>query len=131
MATIDRATRKFAQDAIEVERVLRESRIRGNAARVVFLLNMAQKGSGVTQKDVVNAMALPKDVVSKLVGSLVQAGLLKQKRTGVDSRIKLLTTAGPGRALLSRVKAALQKTRPRKQEPGQTSKRLPLLDGYP
>jgi DNA-binding MarR family transcriptional regulator len=114
MATIDRATKKFAEDAIKVERVLGKSRIRGNAGRVVFLLNMAQKGLGVTQKEVVGAMALPKDVVSKLVGSLVQAGLLKQERSGVDSRIKLLTTAGPGRALLSRVKAALQKPRPRK-----------------
>ena len=42
-------------------------------------------------------MALRKDVVSKLVGSLVQAGLLTQKRLEANARIKILVTAEPGR----------------------------------
>ncbi len=121
METID-IVRKFAEDAIKVERVLAKARIAGKAGRVVFLLDMAQRDSGVLQKDVVAAMALRKDVVSKLVGPLVQAGLLTQKRMGANARIKILVTAEPGKALLSRVKAALKKQMPRRV-------RLPLLDG--
>ncbi len=121
METID-IVRKFAEDAIKVERVLAKARIAGKAGRVVFLLDMALRDPGVLQKDVAAAMALRKDVVSKLVGALVQAGLLTQKRLGVDSRIKILVTAEPGKALLSRVKAALKKQMPRRM-------RLPLLDG--
>ncbi len=121
METTD-IVRKFAEDAIKVERVLGKSRIAGKAGRVVFLLDMAQRDSGVLQKDVVSAMALRKDVVSKLVGPLVQAGLLTQKRMGVNARIKILVTAEPGKALLARVKAALKKQMPRRE-------RLPVFDG--
>ena len=67
-------------------------------------------------------MASEGRLVSKLVGSLVQAGLLTQKRMGVNARIKILVTAEPGKALLARVKAALKKQTPRRM-------RLPLLDG--
>ena len=121
METID-IVRKFGEDALKVERVLRKSRIAGNPGRVVFLLDMAQRDSGVFQKDVVGAMDLPKEVVSKLVKSLVQAGLLTQKRMGINARIKILVTEKPGKALLARVKAALQKQTPRRM-------RLTLLDG--
>ncbi len=114
--------RKFAEDAIKVERVLGKSRIAGKAGRVVFLLDMALRDPGVLQKDVVAAMALRKDVVSKLVGPLVQAGLLTQKRLEANARIKILVTEKPGKALLAQVKAALIKQTPRRM-------RLPLLDG--
>lgn len=115
---------------MKVEQVLGGSGITGNAGRVVFILAMAQKDWGVLQKDVVKATALPKDVVSKLVGSLVQAGLLTQEREGANSRIKRLATTDSGRGLLLRVKAALQPPpRPAKPEPdGITYRPLSFFD---
>ncbi len=113
MATIDVA-RKFAEDAIKVESVLGKSRIMGNAGRVVLLLTMA-KDLGVLQKDVVGAMALPKDVVSKLVGTLVEAGLFTKKRDGENSRMMRLARTDSGTELLSQVNAVLQP--PRREAP--------------
>jgi DNA-binding MarR family transcriptional regulator len=113
---------------MKVEGVLGESGITGNAGRVVFVLTMAKNVLGVSQKEVVEATALSKDVVSKLVGSLVQVGLLTQEREGTNSRIKRLATTDSGRALLSRVTAALQPPRPAKQEPEQTYTRLSFFD---
>lgn len=127
MATNDKA-RAFAEHAIKVERVLSESGITGNAGRVVFLLTMAKKDWGVSQKDVVDATALPKDVVSKLVRSLVQAGLLTQEREGANSRTKRLITTDAGRSVLSQVTAALQPPRPAKQEAEGTSRQLSFFD---
>jgi DNA-binding MarR family transcriptional regulator len=117
VATNDIA-RKFAEHALKVEHVLGESGVTGNAGRVVFILAMAQKDWGVSQKD----------VVSKLVGSLVQAGLLTQEREGSNSRIKRLQMTDSGRALLSRVKEALQPPRPVKQQPEQTYRPLSFFD---
>src|ERR1035438_8063455 len=111
MATID-IVRKFAEHAMKVEHVLAESGITGSVGRVVFVLTMAQKDWGISQKDVVEATALPKDVVSKLVGSLVGARMLTQERDGANSRIKRLHVTDLGRALLSRVKDSLQPLRP-------------------
>ena len=116
MATVD-AVKKFVEHAVRVERVLRESRITGNAGRVLFVLTLAEKGLGIPQMDAVAAMALPKDVVSKLVRSLVEAGLLTQERMGGNSRIKQVAITESGRALLFRVKAALNPARPAKKEP--------------
>jgi DNA-binding MarR family transcriptional regulator len=127
MATIDIA-RAFADHAIKVERVLGQSGITGNAGRVVFVLTMAKKDWGVSQKEVVDSTALPKDVVSKLVGSLVQAGLLTQERDGADSRINRLITTDSGRSVLSRVMAALQPPRPAKQEAEETYRQSSIFD---
>jgi DNA-binding MarR family transcriptional regulator len=127
MATIDIA-RKFAEHAMKAEHVLGESGITGNVGRVMFVLAMAQKDWGVSQKDVVDAMGLPKDVVSKLVGFLVQAGLLVQERDSANSRIKRLATTYSGSALLSRVQSALQPPRPTKQEPEQQCTRISIFD---
>jgi DNA-binding MarR family transcriptional regulator len=107
MATIDIA-RKFAEQAIKVDREIQQAGITGNAGRVVLVLTMARTAIGVSQKNVVIGSGLPKDVVSKLVGSLVQAGLLTQVREATDSRMKRLLTSDPGRELLSRVRGALQ-----------------------
>ena len=127
MATVD-ISRKFAEHAIKVDRVLGESGIKGNAGRVIFVLTMAKSVLGVSQKEVVAATVLPKDVVSKLVGSLVQAGLLTQEREGRNSRIKRLATTDSGRALLSRVKAELQPPRSAKQMPVQKPTALSFFD---
>lgn len=113
---------------MKVESVLTAGGITGNVGRVVFVLTMAQKDCGVSQKDVVNATALPKGVVSKLVGSLVQAGLLTRERDGENPRVKQLATTNSGRSLLLRVMAALQPPRPAKQEPEQTFRRLSFFD---
>ena len=111
MATIDLA-KKFAEQSIKVERVLREAGVTRNGGRVVLVLTMANTAGGVSQRDVVETMALPKYRVSKLVGSLVQAGLLTTARMATNSRIKRLTTTAAGRDLLSRLKSSLQPPRP-------------------
>ena len=99
MATVN-GLRKFAEQAIRVERVLNEEHVAGSAGRVVYLLSAADRAVGVSQKDMVTEMALPKDVVSKLVGFLVDA-----------ERMKRLANTDSGRDLLSRLKAALQPPR--------------------
>ena len=68
--------------------------------RVVYLLSVADRAGGVTQKDVITKLALSKDVVSKLVGSLVGAGLLTQIRLASNPRIKRLATTDTGSDLL-------------------------------
>lgn len=127
MATID-ITRKFAEQAIQVERVLQESGIPGNAGRVVFVLTMANTALGVSQKAVVDATALRKDVVSKLVGSLVQAELLTQER---DSRMKRLSTSQSGRQLLSRVTASLRPSPRPTSEDGKPQFEQKTFSGWP
>jgi len=120
MATTD-VVGKFADQAIKVERVLQECEIPGNPGRVLFLLRMAATRGGVSQKAVGKRMALPKDVVSKLVGSLVHAGLLDQNRRTANSREKILSTSDAGSELLSRVRAVLRPPRPPKSVEGQLS----------
>lgn len=110
--------KKFADQAIRVERVLQRAKITASAGRVIFVLTRANRGNGVTQKEIVDGAGLAKDVVSKLVSSLVQAGLLTQEKV---SRTKMLSTTDTGRKLLTKVKASLQPPRParpdRKPEP--------------
>jgi DNA-binding MarR family transcriptional regulator len=112
MATNDRM-REFAERVMKVERVLQESGITANPGRVVFVLTMSNTVLGVSQKEVIEATDLKKDVVSKLVASLVDAELLTQER---DARMKRLTTTNSGRKLLSRVKASLSAPRPAKTD---------------
>lgn len=116
MATAN-SLRKFAEQAIRVERVLNKERIAGSAGRVVYLLTLADRYVGVSQKDVVAETALPKDLVSKLVGSLVDAGMLTQVRESSNPRIKRLETTDSGRDLLRRLKTALQTPSPRPPAP--------------
>ena len=111
MATIDPA-RRFAEQAVKVDRILHESGATGNAGRIILLLTMANVTGGVPQKRVLDDTALPKDVLSKLVASLVRAGLLTQERNASDPRMKTLLTSDSGRQLLSRVKTSLQSPRP-------------------
>jgi hypothetical protein len=110
MATVN-GLRKFAEQAIRVERVLNEEHVAGSAGRVVYLLSAADRAVGVSQKDMVTEMALPKDVVSKLVGFLVDAELMTQVRQASNPRMKRLANTDSGRDLLSRLKAALQPPR--------------------
>jgi DNA-binding MarR family transcriptional regulator len=117
MATTN-GLRKFAEQAIRVERVLNEKRIAGSAGRVVYLLTLADRFVGVSQKDVVAETSLSKDLVSKLVSSLVTAKLLTQVRESSNSRIKRLATTESGRDLLRRLKAVLQPPRPPAAEGG-------------
>ncbi len=116
MATADRL-RKFAEQATKIERVLNKDHVAGSIGRVVYLLTMADRYAGVSQKEAVAEMALPKDVVSKLVGSLVDAGLLTQARESSNPRIKRLETTDSGRDLVRRLKAELQYPGPRPAAP--------------
>jgi DNA-binding MarR family transcriptional regulator len=111
MATIN-IVKKFAEQAIKVERAVQQAGIARNAGRVVLVLTMANTVFGVPQKKVVDETELAKDVVSKLVGSLVRAGRLTQEREETNSRIKRLVTTDSGRDLLARVEASLQPPRP-------------------
>ena len=108
MATKDQV-RKFAAQAIIVDRVLFAQCVNGNAGRVIFILDAANRLGGVTQKQILEATNLPKDVVSKLVESLVSARLLTRERATENARIKRLLTTEGGRKLLSQVTDALHR----------------------
>ena len=129
MATVD-IVKKFAEHAIKVEGVLENAAITGDVGRVLLILTMANKDSGVPQAEVANAMDLAKDVISKRVRSLVAAQLLRQERTGANRRIKRLYTTESGRALLSDVKLALQPPRLPKEEPAETAEQPSFFDDY-
>jgi DNA-binding MarR family transcriptional regulator len=102
-------TKKFSEQAIRVERVLQRAKITASAGRVIFVLTRANQGIGVTQKEIVDGTGLAKDVVSKLIASLVKAKVLTQER---ESRTMRLLTSDAGKDLLSRVQASLQPLRP-------------------
>ena len=106
------SVKKFAEQAIQVENAVRQSGIPRNAGRVVFLLAIADTRFGISQKAVVDRMGLPKDVVCKLVKSLMKAGLLTQRRDSSNPKVKKLFPSDSGRKLLARVKASLQPTPP-------------------
>lgn len=103
---------KFAERAIKVERILDSRKVGGSAGRVAFILAAANRSNGVTQRQLVAETALPKDVVSKLVGSLVRAGLLDQMREDGNARIKRLSVTGTGKRIISEIKATLQPSSP-------------------
>jgi DNA-binding MarR family transcriptional regulator len=107
-----------------VGNVLDAQGVNGNAGRVIFILDAASNPGGGTQKQILEATNLPKDVVSKLVGSLVLGRLLRQERATEDARIKRLLISEGGRKLLSLVTAALQPPRPEKREPERRVERL-------
>lgn len=111
------SVRKFAEQAVKVEQAARQSGIPRNAGRVVFVLSMADRRWGISQKEVVERTALPKDVVSKLVDSLVKAGLLTERRDSSNPRVKKLLATRSGRNLLSRVQDALQPPPPAPKPP--------------
>lgn len=120
MATIDSAKR-FAEQSVKVERILRQAGVTGNIGRTILVLTMVNTALGVSQKEVGEQLALTKDVVSKLVTSLVEAKLLTQEDHGTNSRRKSLAITDSGRRLLSQLKTSLQqgrrKTTERKLEP--------------
>jgi DNA-binding MarR family transcriptional regulator len=107
MATKDPA-RKFAEHALDIERILDSRHINGSAGRVVFILVAAAVPGGITQRQLALETNLPKDALSKLIGSLVKAKLVDQDREGYNARIKKLTTTRTGRKLISDIKAALK-----------------------
>lgn len=110
MATVDLSER-FAEQAVRVERVLRGSGVTGNAGRIILLLTLASARHGVSQKEVLLETGRAKDVVSKLIRSMVRAGLITQQRDLSNRRMKRLITSDAGRDVLRRVKAALQSSR--------------------
>ena len=121
-------TRKFAVNAMNIERLLAKAGITGEAGRVVLMLTMANKEWGASQAEVKEALGLPKDVVSKLARSLVKARALRQQREGATRRTKQLYITKSGRRLLLRVKLVLQRPRPAKPEPSRGNSTT-LLDG--
>lgn len=114
MATLDKVKR-FAEQAMQVDRVLSEAGITGNAGRILVVLTMARTFWGVSQKEVVDRTQLKKDVVSKVVASLADAGLLTQKRDSANPRMKRLVATDAGDDLLTRIRASLQQPRPASQ----------------
>jgi DNA-binding MarR family transcriptional regulator len=109
MAT-DSGLRKFARQAMGVDRILQECGISGNPGKVIYVLTAANKLVGVSQGKIAAGSSIKKDVVSKLVGSLVEADLLMQQRELSNPRTKTLTTTGAGKKLLSRLRDALAPT---------------------
>jgi DNA-binding MarR family transcriptional regulator len=99
--------RKFAEQAIQVERVLNQQRITGSPGKVVYLLTLADRIAGVAQMDAVDETGLSKDVVSKSVSALVDAGLLTQVRESSNPRSKRLETTDSGKDLLRRIESVL------------------------
>ena len=120
-----KAVKKFAEQSIQVERVLKERKITGNAGHLLLVLKMANGLSGVTQKDVVDII-LAKDVVSKLVSAMVKAKLLEQEKDIANPRVKRLRITDLGRQVLSQVNAALTASSPaiRDKTPQHTQLRL-------
>lgn len=116
MATKD-PVRKFAEQALEIDKLLNQRGVNGNAGRVILILNAASKPAGVTQKQVVAETDLPKDVVSKQVAVLVAEGLLDQERDVGNSQIKRLWSTEEGKELLAAVKEKLRPNREVKPDP--------------
>lgn len=110
MAT-KKSLREFAEQAIRVERLLDSRGVPGNPGRVVYVLRAAEKMVGVTQQEIIDQTRLRKDAISKLVTSLMGAGLLHQQRDSTNRRVKRLTLTEDGIDLLSRIKAAIQTPR--------------------
>ena len=110
MATKD-PVRKFAEQALETDKLLSQRGVNGNAGRVISILNAASKPAGVTQKQVVAETDLPKDVVSKQVAVLVAEGLLDQMRDVGNSQIKRLWSTEEGKELLAAVREKLRPSR--------------------
>ncbi|MGA9586513.1 MAG: MarR family transcriptional regulator [Terracidiphilus sp.] len=110
-----------------MDSVLGGQGVAGNSGRVIFVLDAANKPGGRTQKQILEAANLPKDVVSKLIGSLASAGLLMSQRAPEDARIKRVLITESGRKLLSQVTAALQPPRPKELEPVLKIERLSLF----
>jgi DNA-binding MarR family transcriptional regulator len=100
--------KQFADKAMRIERVLAQQRIAGSTGTVVYLLMRASNSKGVSHKDVLAEIALPKYSVSKLIDSLVKADLLTHEREESDARFKRLKTASRGFDLVRRLNIALQ-----------------------
>jgi len=109
MATVAPITiapiRHFAEQVMIVEGILQESGITTNFGRHLYVLATATHFMGVTQQEIVQATGLPKYAISKIVGSLVDAGLMTQER---ESRKKRLFTTDSGSKLMSRVRASMK-----------------------
>ena len=128
MATINiKGLRKFAEQAIRVERVLDKGRVSGNAGKVIYLLTAANKCWGVSQQSIVTEGSMSKHTVSKVVGSLVAAGYLEQERDRSNRRAKTLVTTDLGKELLSRLTTALQPERSEQESPKERPDNGPLL----
>jgi DNA-binding MarR family transcriptional regulator len=116
MATRD-SVRKFAEQALQVDRLLNQRGVDGNAGRVILILNSASRARGTTQKQMVTETALPKDVVSKQVKALVKQELLTQQRDAVNPQFKRLYATDGGKELLSAVKEILRPAHDPKLDP--------------
>lgn len=100
--------RKFAEQVLQVDKLLNQRGVGGGAGRVVLILNAASRARGTTQKQMVAETALPKDAVSKQVKALVKRKLLIQQRDAGSPQIKRLYSTDEGKDLLSAVKEILR-----------------------
>jgi DNA-binding MarR family transcriptional regulator len=112
MATVD-VIRKFAKQAIPVEHILQEYGIAAKAGRVVLALYLANRPFGIPQIWLVRQMALPKHAISKLLKSLVKAGLVTHFRDDGDPRNKTVIITQSGRDALCHVEDSLRRSRPK------------------
>ena len=89
---------------------------------MVLVLASANKFAGVAQKQVIEEMGVRKDVVSKLVASLVKAGLVTQDPEGRNPRANRLHTTDDGKALVMEIRTALKPRSAAAKEPEQPLK---------
>lgn len=109
--------RTFGEQALQIDKLLSQRGMSGNAGRVILILNSACRPSGVTQKQVIAETSLPKDVVSKQVGALVRQKLLTQQRDIGSSQMKRLYSTDRGKELLSAMKKILGPVHEVKSDP--------------
>ena len=115
MATIDLVT-KFGREAVQVERLLRKFRVTSSTGRAILVLALANAEKGVTQKRLVQDLALSKESVTKLLQPLIGAGLLVKERAVSDARCWQILTTVSGRELVSEVKSVLRARRGSSQQ---------------
>lgn len=110
MATID-PCRRFAEQAIKVELVLKDFDVTRKSGHVIFVLGMVNQSWGVLQQQVIKETGLPKDAVTRLIDDLVDAGLVDHAPDVERPQQKTVAITDRGREMLRRVTASLRPSR--------------------
>lgn len=104
--------RRFAEEGLQVERILEKTKTPGSPGRVAIVLSLANSPSGVTQKELVILTGLRKDVLSKLIAGLVDTKLITHVRDLSNPRIKRILLTPQGSRLLSQIEDSLRPATP-------------------
>jgi DNA-binding MarR family transcriptional regulator len=108
MATV---CRRFAEQAIKVEQVLKDFGVTRKSGHVIFVLRMVNQSWGVLQQQVIKETDLPKHAVTRLIDDLVDAGLVDHAPDIEQPQQKTVVITDRGREMLSRVNASLRPSR--------------------